>query len=114
MKPSPSEQFALLLLGVTDDGATVYIDVQRDGLEHWAFKVCRDAPISEAEFAAHLPRVGSLLERYGKEELYRIFVGMTSKGVPFEKVLELMESVTVTIYKGPDDPGRELYPRRAP
>ena len=66
------------------------IDIPYD-LEGWALRTVEEAPISELEFCENLPRIGQLGMVYGFEDLREVFVHMTSAGIPFSRVLLLLE-----------------------
>ena len=65
--------------------------IDRTNPETWARRTIEEAPISESEFSENLPRIGGLARTYGLDPLREIIVTMTSAGVPFLRVLVLLE-----------------------
>ena len=66
-------------------------------LEGWALRTVEEDPISELEFCENLPRIGQLGMDYGFEDLREVLVNMTSAGIPFSRVLMLLERGAVPL-----------------
>ena len=76
--------------------------VMRD-LEAWARQVITEGCISEREFGENLPRIGRLAATYGLQPLREAFVKMTTAGVPFDRVLTVLERGDVPLEMQPPD-----------
>ena len=60
-------------------------------VEGGARRTVEEARISELEFCENLPRIGRLGMDYGFDSLREVLVNMTSAGIPFSRVLLLLE-----------------------